>query len=590
MKRIALKVFAIIGGIATMIVIVIAAVAIALMYKGEEEVPRLTVLELNLERNLPEYVPGNPIAEVLFPDAITVRDMVEGLHRAASDGRVVALLARVGNSGMGLARLQELRDAVRVFGESGKPAVVYAETFGEFGPGNGSYYLATAFDEIYLQPSGVVGLTGLIAETPFIRGTLEKFGIVPRLDHRREYKNAKNFYTERQYTSAHEEATQAVMNSQFDQLVRGIADKRGLSPEAVRELFDTGPFLSKGALEAGLIDGLAYRDEVYEHVKEQVDEGATYLTLGKYLKRIENDDEHGETVALIYGVGDVTRGKSDFDPTSGETTMGSDTVARAFRDAVRNQDVEAILFRIDSPGGSYVASDAIWRETVRAREAGKPVVVSMGDVAGSGGYFVAMAADRIVAQPGTITGSIGVLAGKMLTSGFWEKTGISWDEVHTSAHSAMWTGTKDFSDEEWSVFQAWLDTVYEDFTDKVAEGRSLPIERVLDVARGRIWTGEDARKLGLVDELGGYQTALKLIREAAQLPPDAELRLQVFPRAKSTWEYLLEHGIVRSSDSAAASAFVHTVRKLQPVVTLARRLGLVPSPGVLTMPEIAPFR
>ena len=590
MKRIAIKVFAIIGGVATLFVIVLAAVAIALIYKEDEEVPQLTVLEIDLGRNLPEHVPADPIAEILLPDAVTVRDLVEGLHRAALDERVVALLARVGNSGMGLARLQEVRDAVHAFGESGKPAVAYAETFGEFGPGNGAYYLATAFDEIYLQPSGVVGLTGLIAETPFIREMLEKLGVVPRMDHRAEYKNAKNFYTERQYTPEHKEATQAVMDSQFDQLVRGIADRRGLSPEGVRSLFDRGPFLSKDALEAGLVDGLAYRDEVYERVKEQVDPGAKYLTLRKYLKRLEDSHEQARTVALIHGVGDVTRGKSDFDPGSGTTTMGSDTITRAFRNAVRDHEVEAILFRVDSPGGSYVASDAIWRETVRAREAGKPVVISMGDVAGSGGYFVAMAADRIVAQPGTITGSIGVVGGKMLTSGLWEKTGISWDEVHTSAHSTMWTGTKDYSEEEWTLFQEWLDTVYEDFTDKVAEGRSLSKERVLDIAKGRIWTGEDARKLGLVDALGGYRTALKLIREAAQLSPDAKLRLKVFPRAKSTWEYLLEHGIVRSSESAVASAYVHTMRKLQPVFTLAQRLGIIPSPGVLTMPEIAPFR
>ena len=590
MKRIAIKVFAIIGGVATLFVIVLAAVAIALIYKEDEDVPQLTVLEIDLGRNLPEHVPADPIAEILLPDAVTVRDLVEGLHRAALDERVVALLARVGNSGMGLARLQEVRDAVHAFGESGKPAVAYAETFGEFGPGNGAYYLATAFDEIYLQPSGVVGLTGLIAETPFIREMLEKLGVVPRMDHRAEYKNAKNFYTERQYTPEHKEATQAVMDSQFDQLVRGIADRRGLSPEGVRSLFDRGPFLSKDALEAGLVDGLAYRDEVYERVKEQVDPGAKYLTLRKYLKRLEDSHEQARTIALIHGVGDVTRGKSDFDPGSGTTTMGSDTITRAFRNAVRDHEVEAILFRVDSPGGSYVASDAIWRETVRAREAGKPVVISMGDVAGSGGYFVAMAADRIVAQPGTITGSIGVVGGKMLTSGLWEKTGISWDEVHTSAHSTMWTGTKDYSEEEWTLFQEWLDTVYEDFTDKVAEGRSLPKERVLDIAKGRIWTGEDASKLGLVDALGGYRTALKLIREAAQLSPDAKLRLKVFPRAKSTWEYLLEHGIVRSSESAVASAYVHTMRKLQPVFTLAQRLGIIPSPGVLTMPEIAPFR
>ncbi len=588
MKRIIVKVFAIIGGVATLLVIILAVIALA--YMDEEEVPDHTVLAVNFERNLPEYVPVNPIAQILFQDGTTVRKMVEALHRAAADERVEALLARVGNSGMGLARLQELRDAVQAFRESGKPAFAYSESFGEFGPGNASYYLATAFDKIYLQPSGMVGLTGLIAETPFINGTLEKLGVVPRWDQRHEYKNAMNFYTERQYTPAHKEATRTVMDSQFDQLVRGIAERRDLSPETVRSLFDQGPFLAREALEAGLIDGIAYRDEVYERVKVYVDDEAEYLSARKYLKRLERPAEEGQTVALIYGIGNVTRGKSDFDPASGTTTMGSDTIAKAFRNAVRNDEVEAILFRVSSPGGSYVASDVIWRETVRAREAGKPVVVSMGDVAGSGGYFVAMAADKIVAQPGTITGSIGVLAGKMLTSGMWEKTGVSWDEVQTSAHSAMWTGNRDFSQEEWTELQEWLDSVYEDFTDKVAEGRSLPKERVLDIARGRIWTGEDAMALGLVDELGGFRVALQLLREAAHLPPDAELRLQVYPRPKSTWELLLEQGIIRGSEPAAVSTLAHAMRAIQPFVNIARRLGLMPAHGVLTMPETAPFR
>ena len=179
------------------------------------------------------------------------------------------------------------------------------------------------------------------------------------------------------------------------------------------------------------------------------------------------------------------------------------------RAAAADKDVKAILFRVDSPGGSYVASDTIWREVVNARKAGKPVIVSMGDLAGSGGYFVAMAADKIVAQPGTITASIGVLGGKMLTSGLWDKVGLTWDEVHQGNNATMFTGTQDYTPAEWARFEAWLDRVYVDFTGKVAEGRKLPKEKVLEIAKGRIWSGQDAKNLGLVDELGGYDTALE---------------------------------------------------------------------------------
>src|SRR5262249_6339295 len=269
--------------------------------------------------------------------------------------------------------------------------------------------------EIYLQPSGDIGLTGLIAENPFLRGTLEKLGVVPRLDHRHEYKNAMNLFTKRKFTPAHKEATAKLVGSIFGQMVRGVSEGRHLQEEQVRALVDRGPYLGQEAVEAKLVDGLAYRDEVYDKVKAKAGAGAKLLFLSEYLDRAGRPHEKGQTVALIYGVGGVSRGKDDFDPLTGGSTMGSDTVAAAFRDAVASKDVKAILFRVDSPGGSYVASDTIWRETVRAKKAGKPVIVSMGNVAASGGYFVAMAADKIVAEPATITASIGVLAGKMLT-------------------------------------------------------------------------------------------------------------------------------------------------------------------------------
>jgi protease-4 len=305
-----------------------------------------------------------------------------------------------------------------------------------------------------------------------------------------------------------------------------------MSEEEVRSRVDRGPTGDR-AVTAKLVDGLAYRDEVYAKLKEKAGGKAGFLYLDKYLARAGHTNTRGPKIALIYGVGNVTRGESGFDPVFGESSMGSETVAGALRAATDDDQVKAILFRVDSPGGSYVASDTIWREVARARDKKKPVIVSMGDLAASGGYFVSMDADKIVAQPGTITGSIGVLAGKMYTKDMWEKIGLTWDEVHTSRNSTMFTGTVDYTPEEWARFQAWLDRIYADFTGKVAQGRKLDKSKVLEIAKGRVWTGEQAKGLGLVDELGGFPVALRLAKEAAKIDADEPVRLQQFPRRKS---------------------------------------------------------
>ena len=582
MRKVIVGVLAVIGGLAIVTVLLGGAMIVGARF-GKGIVAANTVLEVDFERAFLEDSPDDPFVELLAGKGVVVRDVVDALERAGRDARVKGLVARVGAAPMGVAQVQELRDAVAAFRAEGKWTVAYAETFGEVGPGNGAYYLASAFEEIYLLPSGDVGLTGIMYESMFLRGTLDKLGLTPRMDHRKEYKNAMNTFTERAYTEAHREAMQKVMDSQFAQMVRGVAAGRGLSDTQVRGLFDRGPYLGKEAVTAQLVDGVAYRDEVYEKVNGKVGATPSYLSLGRYLERAGRPHQKGTTIALVYGLGGVQRGRSGYDPVFGDVTMGSDTVAGALRKAIKDEDVKAILFRVDSPGGSYVASDAIWRETVRAKRAGKPVIVSMGNVAGSGGYFVAMAADKIVAQPGTITGSIGVLGGKMLTAGLWEKLGVSWDEVHSSANARIFTGTHDYSPEEWARFQAWLDRVYEDFTGKVAEGRSLPREKVLQIAKGRIWTGEDAKAIGLVDELGGFPVALRLAREAANLAPDAPIRLQVFPEKRTLFQALLERETGEPSENAAVAA--RALSALQPLMRDARRLGLTPYRGELAMPE-----
>ena len=470
------------------------------------------------------------------------------------------------------------------FRSHGKTAVAYSETIGEGGPANGAYYLSTAFDKIYLQPVGEVCLTGLISESPFVKGTLEKIGIVPRMGQRYEYKNAANMLTEKKFTEPHREAVWKYTESRFNQMVNGIAQERQLSEDSVRILCDEGPYLAEEALKAGLVDKLSYRDEVYEEIKKQFGEDSELLYLSKYLDRAGYPHSDGDVVALIYGVGSIARGTSGYDPIFRSLTMGSESVARTFRAAIDDDDVKAIIFRVNSPGGSAVASDVVWRETIRAKEAGKPVIVSMGDVAASGGYYVSMAADKIIAQPATITGSIGVLSGKMLTSGFWEKLGISWDEVHTSKNATIYTGTHDYTKDGWQRFNASLDFIYEDFTGKVAEGRGLSLEEVLKVAKGRVWTGEDAKALGLVDELGGFPLAIRLVKEAIGVPEDEDIDLRLFPKEKSTLDMLLGDGPDNSEESAAIAVMSRVLEAIQPLTRVAEEVGLVSKNDVLALP------
>ena len=582
MRRYLVGCLATIGGLALFFLLLLV-ILVGSVRSPSGRVPSKTILEINLESGLAEDVPDDPLAKALLSGTPVVRDIVDALDRASYDNRVAGVVARLGAAPIGVAQLQELRDAVRSFRAHKKFAVAYSETFGEFGPGTGSYYLATAFDEIWLQPSGDVGLSGILMESPFFKGGLDKLGVVPRMDHRYEYKNAMNVFTEKSYTPAHREAVSKVMSSWFSQIMRGIAEGRRIPEDQVRALVDRGPFLGPEALDAKLVDGLAYRDDVYAKVKLRAGPGADLLYLGKYLERAGRPHQSGKTIALIYGVGSVLRGRSGFDPVFGGASMGSDTVAAAFRAAIDNPSVKAILFRVDSPGGSYVASDAIWRETVRSRKAGKPVIVSMGDVAGSGGYFVAMAADKIVAQPGTITGSIGVLGGKMVTSGLWEKLGISFDEVHAGKNATMWNSSSDYTPAEWARFQAWLDRVYADFTNKVADGRRLPKERVLEIAKGRIWTGEDAKSLGLVDELGGFPVALALAKKAARIPDTEPVRLELFPKKKTSFQAFMEQVSGQTPDSSERAL----VRALEIIQPLVRQIQAAYGPrGVLQMPEV----
>jgi protease-4 len=502
------------------------------------------ILELDLTDGIAEGPPSDPVSALLTMRRTRLQDLLDGLRRAAADHRVRVLVVKVGGSRIGLAKAQELRAAIGDFRRSGKLAIAWAESFGDFVQGNVPYYLATGFDRVYLQPSGTLGLTGVAVEQVFLHGALEKLGIDFESAKRYEYKSAPDQLTESGFTEPAREATARLAESVTEQLAGVVAAGRGLSVERATDLLGQGPFLAPQALAEGLVDGLMYRDEVYEQARKEAGPDATLHYLQRYQRSQSLSDlprrlgnsvqgmapgQHERFVATIYAHGAIRHGRSGRGPGGGG--MGSDTVAAALRAACADEGARAVVLRVNSPGGSYTASDVIWREVVRLRAAGKPVVVSMGDVAASGGYFISAPADVIVVQPGTITGSIGVFMGKPVLRELFGRAGVTTDSITdgTGAPSAtMFSSSRPFSEAEWARINEWLDAVYADFTDKVASGRRMSAERVHELARGRVWTGADAIANGLADEAGGLREAIAIARKRAGLPADAPVR--IYPR------------------------------------------------------------
>ena len=494
------------------------------------------ILELDLTEGIAEGPPQDPVSALLTIRRTRLPDLLEGLKRASTDDRVQALVVKVGGGRIGLAKIQELREAVQDFRQSGKLTVAWAETFGDFVRGNLPYYLATGFDRIYLQPSGTLGLTGVAVEQVFLHDALEKLGIDFQSAKRYEYKSAADQLTETGFTGPAREAAARLTESVAEQLIAAIAESRNKTPEQARELLQRGPFLAPQALEEGLVDGLGYRDEVYDQLHKEAGPDATLLYLQRYqrshaltdLPRRLQKNPHERFVAMVYAHGAIRHGRSGRGGPGGGGGMGSDTVAAALRAAAGDERARAVVLRVNSPGGSYTASDVIWREVVRVRAAGKPVVVSMGDVAASGGYFISAPSDVIVAQPGTITGSIGVILGKPVLRDMFGRAGVHTDTIAEGANATMFSSSRPFSDEEWERINVWLDAVYADFTEKVAAGRRMSAERVHELGRGRVWTGADAVANGLADETGGMSDAIAIARKRAGLPDSAPVR--VYPR------------------------------------------------------------
>jgi protease-4 len=512
-------------------------------FKSDEDHPRAPdkiVLTLDLDEQVSEGRAQQGLASFGLKSSPKMQDIVIALRRAKDDPRVVALRATMSVSPLGLAQMQDVREMIAEFETSGKPTFLFSETMGETVGAMSSYYLASAFNTIWVQPSGTVGVAGIGTEELFFKDFLDRFGIKAQFLQRKEYKSAGEALTNSSMSPANREALQALLGSWFDQMVGGIAESRKLTPDAVKALVDRGPLMATEAREGGLVDTLGYRDEFDAAVKASA-AGASDLDVGEYLDLGFSGKGSAKKVAIINAVGTIVRGDEEDDRSLFNSAAGvrSGVMAKAVRDALADDDIAAVLIRVDSPGGSYVASDTIWREIVKAKDKKKPVVISMGNLAASGGYFIAMPADRIFAQPATVTGSIGVVMGKVVVGGAMEKLDINWDRVTFGESAGMFSSTTEWTPAQLARLNQVIDATYADFTTKAAQGRGKTIEEIEKVAKGRVWSGEDALAAGLVDELGGLSKAIDYTKTRVGLQPTDTLELVAFPKPKGRLAELL---------------------------------------------------
>jgi len=497
----------------------------------EPSVPNRATLVLRPSGDIPEVLPD----VILGTDELTVRAYVELIRKAKGDSRIAGILLRPGGINSPFwAKLQEIRSAIDDFKTSGK----YVHAWLEYA-GDREYYLASVADRVYLLPSASLDLTGVATYEIFLRGTFDWIGTYPDFLHVGDYKTAVNTYLEKTYTPAHKEMSESLNRSQYDHLVRSIANSRKKPEAEVQALIDQGPFQPEDALRVGLIDEVAYEDELDDLVDDLRD--ADYVDAEDYARVSweATGVRPRSKIAIIHATGVINSGSSGFDPVNG-AVIGADSLVEYIREARADRSIRAIVLRVDSPGGSSTASDVIWRELSISRENQRPVIVSMSDLAASGGYYIALGGDAIVAQPGTLTGSIGVYTGKFVTTGSLDKLGANIESTSDGKHAQIYSPDRRFTPEERAKIQESMQLVYDQFIERTAAARHMPPEKVDEVAQGRVWTGEQARQIGLVDDIGGLYKAIDLAKQRARLAADEEVQFVVYPKRRSVYEVLAD--------------------------------------------------
>ncbi|MDP1793513.1 MAG: signal peptide peptidase SppA [Acidimicrobiales bacterium] len=544
--------------------LVLAAVVVGAVVLGvltRPFVPRIkkgTILELDLKEAPVEGGSANKLA-ALNPSkskSLNLADTIETMQRAANDKRIAGLILRPRFDLAPRSVIDELREAIVAFGESGKFTIAISDSYGEGGPANGAYNLATACQTVTVQETGMVGLSPLSVEANFYPDVLARLGIDIEVFGRGKYKSAPNRFTMKKFTPADREQTERLLESFWDQATGQIAQSRKLSPKLVKSLAEKGPLLASEALEEGLVDRIVYVDQAIEEAKASVGKKATLLYLHLYKKRAGKARTKGKAVgvAVIRAAGEIRREAGMPIGLGGPTSIvAPDTLVPHIRAAVKDKSVKAIVLRIDSPGGSALASDTIWRELVRARESGKPIVASMASVAASGGYYIAAPADKIVASRATVTGSIGVFGMRPLIADAKKKLKIHTDEIHVGEEPPGWSLNRKLTPKQRERVDVTIDATYDTFLKRVADGRKMTVEAVFEVAQGRVWTGADAVDAGLVDELGGLDHALSVAVELTGAAKGTKAKVKPFPKKASGLSSLRPTSKGDNSEDAAAS-------------------------------------
>ena len=528
------------GIILVFLILFIGVFALARMREKPPSVADGSTLILELDGDIPERPPVEfPIPFLQQRTPPTVADIWTTLHKAAVDGRIRAIVFEPRDLQIGWAKLQEIRDDLATFRKSGKPIYAYLKT-----PGTREYYLATAANRIYMDPEDELNLKGMRFELMYFRKTLDKLGVQVEIEHAGKYKDFGDMFTRASMSPETKEVLTSILDGLYDNLVQTIAAARKKTPDQIRGTIDQGPFLSKEAKGQGLIDGLLYEDQMYDEVKEKLAGGdLKKLSLHDYLKVPASSVGLGgkQRIALVTGQGGISRGDDGGD-FSGDSGIESEGFDRILRRVGNDSDIKGVVVRIDSPGGEVFASDAIWRE-MNLLSKKKPTVVSMSDTAASGGYYIAMTGDPIVAYPGTITGSIGVVFGKANLHGLYDKVGVTKELLARGRFADIDSDYQPLSPAAREKLRSAIDENYRSFVTKVATARRRKFDEIEPLAQGRVWLGSQAKANGLVDELGGLDRAIELVKEKAKIPRSERVNLVAYPAKRSIFDVMFGQAI-----------------------------------------------
>ncbi len=503
-------------------------------------IPDEAILSINFDNGYTEVRGDDFFAEFSGASVYSVFDLIRAINLATSDDRIKAISATVNVSSLGLAQIQDISSAIKNFKQSGKKAYIYSNSFGGLGQGNREYYLATIFDEIWLQPEAEIGITGINIEVPFFKDILQKFGIEPEFYSRYEYKTAVSSLISSDFSKYYKDELNKVGKGFYGQLVNEIALNRNMNTEAVKKAINEAPLYAKDALNLKFVDKLGYRQDFDKFLQEKYN--AETVNIDDYMANVrEYADNKIPLVAFVVLDGVISEGLSANNPLN-EAIIGEDTVLKQIEELKTKENLKAVVLRINSPGGSYIASDNIRYALENLKKTKNvPIVVSMADYAASGGYFISLAADYVIAEPATLTGSIGVVGGKVVFDKLWKKLGIKWGEISFGDNAGILSLNHKFSAKEKEAFNKSLDRVYADFTQKVSQRRGFDDKKINEVARGRVWLGKDAYELGLVDAIGGIDMALFKAKELAQIKLGEEFSLEYYPRKQSFSEKLTKY-------------------------------------------------